>query len=224
MNPTPIRPWTPDRVVIDYNTGTRLRHEAPKRACNRCGLLLGDLTDSELLAATLRRPLIDSDRGCPRCLGVHALAARPEPREPDWHPDDGDEVSYRVYCPDRENPARTCFVYDRCGCVLPQLPHGFDPLTTEGQQFLDQPCPHSPTGVHWWASEIAEVVCPVAESCYHADHCDDHDGLAADTVGWTPGVYPLAVRFDDGGNPVWEAVTLAEAVARRDASPAVPTG
>lgn len=213
MTAKPIRRWTPDR--IEWNArGGRDRVIAPKRMCNACSLKLGDPTDHEMVDAQRNWPLREVAGSCPHCRGLHTLIALPEVREPGDDPDDLAIEQYVVVCPDRENPKRTCFVYDQCGCTIPPE---FDPLTTEGQAFLARPCPQSPTGEHWYGHEIGEVVCPVAGSCYHADHADDHDGLAVDTVGFTPGVYALDVSFDDGGNPVWEAVTVDEGVARRDA-------
>ena len=47
------RPWTPDQVL--------------KRACNGCGVLLGDVTDEEFDPAFRTGPLPDVTGECPFC-------------------------------------------------------------------------------------------------------------------------------------------------------------
>ncbi|MFW3473606.1 hypothetical protein ACN24M_20300 [Streptomyces microflavus] len=53
---------TPDRVNDDGS-----RTITTKRACNGCGNLLGDITNSEMAAAIDGRPLPDVRRECPAC-------------------------------------------------------------------------------------------------------------------------------------------------------------
>lgn len=221
MTATPIRPWTPDTIIEHPRTLDRAKRLSPKRMCDKCSLKLGDPNEIEMLDATRGWPSRDVRRECPNCQGLHTLIAVPAPLQPRQTAEDIEIESYVVVCPDRDDPQRDCFVYDRCGCLTIPTP-AFDPLTSEGQRFLDQPCPASPTGKHWWADEMAEVVCATPGSCYHADHVGDHD-LAVETVGFTPGVYALDASFDGAGDPVWEVVTVAEGKARkrarRDAKP-----
>lgn len=56
------RPNTPDRTNTDGSTTI-----TTKRACNGCGVLLGDVTDHETAAAIAGRPLPDVRRECPSC-------------------------------------------------------------------------------------------------------------------------------------------------------------
>ncbi|SES04301.1 hypothetical protein [Streptomyces qinglanensis] len=56
------RPNTPDRVNSDGS-----KTITTKRACNGCGDLIGDLTDSEFTAAVAGRPLPDVRRECTTC-------------------------------------------------------------------------------------------------------------------------------------------------------------
>ncbi|MFJ3089109.1 hypothetical protein [Streptomyces sp. NPDC086838] len=53
---------TPDRLNDDGSRTIKM-----KRACNGCGELLGDITDSEMAAAIDGRPLPDVRRECATC-------------------------------------------------------------------------------------------------------------------------------------------------------------
>ena len=55
------RPATPNQPTAG---GTRVR---VKRACNGCGGLLGDATDTEIRACVDGRPLPDVRDECPTC-------------------------------------------------------------------------------------------------------------------------------------------------------------
>ncbi|MEU5596618.1 hypothetical protein [Streptomyces sp. NPDC020298] len=56
------RPWTPDWITEHGSTTIKL-----KRACNGCGLRLGDVTDQEMARALNGLPLPDVRRECPAC-------------------------------------------------------------------------------------------------------------------------------------------------------------
>lgn len=63
---TPIRNNTPDRRTVNAE-GRTVTTMTTKRACNGCGQLLGDITDSEMNAAIAGRPLPDVRKECPNC-------------------------------------------------------------------------------------------------------------------------------------------------------------
>lgn len=204
--PAPIRPWTPDQLVR-ADDGSRNAVLAPKRMCDGCLMLLGDLTEREMLDVTRGFELRTVKPECPRCAGLHTLVLRPELRPIGWKPDDGDEiVETRVVCPNREDRDRDCFVWDRCGCAVP---YDFDPLSTEGQAWLEQPCPRSPIGTHAYMAEYGIVACPQEGSCWHADAADIDDMAQAAGVFLTPGVYAIDARVADDGSGQWTVVDVA---------------
>jgi hypothetical protein len=228
--PTPIRPWTPDQIAVDVRDGSRTRRLSPKRACNTCGLLLGDLTEVEMVAAAKGRPLLDVDRACPYCQRLHVLIGDPEPRDPGFDPGDVDEVlGWRMLCPNRDDPDRDCFVYDRCGCTPPE---GFDPYSIQGQEWLAERCPNSPTGEHVYHAEWNTVDCPKPRSCWHADESEMADELlhtgpseSFEVGTLDPGVYAVAAHLDDLGHADWRLVAdVAAHAARRDTKAPAPTG
>lgn len=220
MSPRPIRPWTPDRILLHRPSGQRAQEQSPKRRCTGCGLLLGDLTEVELLHATRGWNLRDNRAECPHCQGVHLILVRPEPREPGWKPDDGDEVNYHVVCPHMGGDAQAvtdCAEWRACGCTPPA-----DPLSVEFERFLDQTCPNSPTGEHrhmpalYLAGEHPVLSAPVAGTCWYAvaDHMPD---AAADAVGTTPGIYPVECDAFDETTPTFNVLPWPPRSPRRDA-------
>lgn len=217
--PRPIRPWTPhQRVHTDSgNPGVRL---AVKRVCDGCQTRLGDVSDAEMIEVSKGRDLRSVKDQCPLCNGLHALVRIPEIRRLGWNPrDDEDEIDeHRVVCPDRTNPDRDCFVWDRCGC---QVPADFDALSVAGQEWLSRPCPGSPTGAHVFMAEFGIVACPKPGSCWHADEADIGD-LTVDLGVFDPGVYALDAHVTPDGTADWKLVDVA--AYRRDARPPVPTG
>ncbi|WP_035751702.1 hypothetical protein [Parafrankia discariae] len=64
------RPWTEDTT-----TPTGAQRITVKRACNGCGLTLGDISPAELDAAVTGRPLPDVRDECPTCLRQRAADA-----------------------------------------------------------------------------------------------------------------------------------------------------
>ncbi|NEA52348.1 hypothetical protein [Streptomyces sp. SID10815] len=64
------RPNTPDRINPDGS-----RTIKTKRACNGCGISLGDISDDEWTAAINGRPLPDVRRECPSCAPTAPPAA-----------------------------------------------------------------------------------------------------------------------------------------------------
>lgn len=78
----PDREWTPLRRTDSGSTVVTV-----KRCCNGCGAQLGDVTESEMDAATTGRPLPDVRQECPTCApGV--AAGRPR-----RHPGNGEEAA-----------------------------------------------------------------------------------------------------------------------------------
>ncbi|NUT38862.1 MAG: hypothetical protein HOV86_02645 [Thermoactinospora sp.] len=62
MTTAPPRANTPDRINDDGS-----RTITTKRACNGCGILLGDITEREMQAAIHGAPMPDVRRECPTC-------------------------------------------------------------------------------------------------------------------------------------------------------------
>ncbi len=61
------RPWTPAFIGDELPDGTPVLDGCTKRACNGCGVLLGDMTAAELNLMSLRRQLPDVSGDCPFC-------------------------------------------------------------------------------------------------------------------------------------------------------------
>jgi hypothetical protein len=60
--PPPVHTNTPDRPLT--SGGTRI---TVKRACNGCGLELGEATDAEIEACVVGAPMPDVRAQCPTC-------------------------------------------------------------------------------------------------------------------------------------------------------------
>jgi hypothetical protein len=203
------RIWTPDSVVRSP-VGERMVRMSPKRHCNRCKTMLGDLTDQELYDATLRRKLLPVDSECGRCLGFHLVFAKPAPREPEWQPGDVDEISVSVICPGKPAgaPVEACAVWDRCGCTPPAETH-----SVEWASFLASPCPHSVTGEHRHLVELDTegspfVAAPQPGTCWYQSAIGSGDPDPAYDVIDGPGLYPVDVDAFDASTPVFIPVDV----------------
>lgn len=198
------RPWTPNQVIITTN-GDRRIQLAPKRACDRCRNLLGDLNEVELVAAfaTRPRPLNPVSSECGLCNGHHVLFAKPEPLEPGQTEV---ELDFEVLCPGIPAGASAlpCASWVECGCTPPA-----EPLTVEFERFIAAPCPASPTGEHRYMVESERVAAPTGPCWYQV--CAGTPDAAAALVT-EPGMYPVHVDAFDENTPVFELVG-----ARRDA-------
>lgn len=212
--PRPIRPWTPDQRLV-LPSGESGRRIAVKRACSTCGEKIGDVTDNELVASmnvrNRRIGLLSVEGECWKCRGVHAVFADPEPRRERWREDDGDVWTIKLLCPGKQpgEPVMKCASWQQCGCVPPSAP-----LTTVFEEFLDRPCPASPTGSHAYLPEKGYVGAPTGPCIYL--NCRDNPVAAEDWVT-EPGVYavqPVLVEADRLG---FDWVDLRQ----RDATPAV---
>lgn len=202
-----MRPWTPNTRLA--SGGVRL---SVKRACNGCGMTLGDITDQELVDATHGRdgrPLLDATSECGKCQGVHVLVVTPNPVDEGAEPEPGDWV-ITVECPGLR-PGETvlsCASWEPCRCKAPE-----DELTEGFQKFLDQPCPDSPTGQHRFLSGAGFVGAPTDDCWYQVS---DGTQEAAEEVTSGPGVYPVHVGAFDDTTPEFEVI--ADLAAYRKAA------
>jgi hypothetical protein len=198
------RIWTPDSVVRSP-AGERMVRMSPKRHCNRCKTMLGDLTDQELYDATLRRKLLPVDSECGRCLGFHMVFAKPEPREPEWREGDPDVLHVSIICPGKPAGAvvEPCARWEACSCPLPSETH-----TVEWTLFLAASCPTSVTGEHRHLPEFdiegtPFVAAPQPGTCWVTCNLDP-----AAVVVDGPGLYPVEVDAFDATTPVLIPVDL----------------
>lgn len=201
------RGWTPDQI-IHVGGGRRGRQIAVKRVCNGCGTQLGDVTENEMLDATLGRPLLPVDHECGLCQGHHVLFAVPEARDLNWTPDDGDTWTIEVLCPGvpAGAAAMPCGIWEPCGCVTDCAP-----LTVEFELFVAGRCPTSPTGEHRYRVESGRVAAPTG-GCWYQQRAGLAEAAAGRVTG--PGLYPVTVDAFDDETPVFELVSQA----RRDAT------
>jgi hypothetical protein len=213
------RPWTPDRIVIDR--GERMLEQSPKRGCNRCHTVLGDLTDAEMVTEILGRRLPPVHGECPLCLGFHAILVEPAaPVEP------GSDVIVtgpaNLHCPGALAgvPVASCASWDLCGCVPgPEI----EVPSEEWVAFLAAPCPTSPTGEHRHLADrdvdgTPYVGAPVAKTCRYidtvrrvsrqSDESGHLDRLVADFVTG-PGLYPVEIEEFDPDLLVFEPLDIA---------------
>lgn len=197
----PIRPWTPDQLVYlpSGETGVRL---SLKRSCHTCGEKVGDVTDGELRAVAdvrnRRVPLLPITDECWKCRGFHALFAAPAARPETWRESDGDTWTVELLCPGKINGESwlRCATWQQCGCVLPS-----EPLTTEFQEFLDRPCPASPTGVHSYLPDKQYVGAPTGP-CAFQELSNRPDGLTGPEAFITePGLYAVQPSVQPGVPP-----------------------
>jgi hypothetical protein len=207
------RTWTPDQIVYEGNPRERSVKSSEKRACNKCGTLLGDLTETEMVAAYHKgkRPFRPVDGECPVCQGHHVLFAKPEVREHDWKPEDGDQWTIEVLCPGKPAGADVlpCATWLPCACTPPTE----DPLTSEFQEFLRQPCPTSPTGEHRHLAEAGFVGAPTG-GCWFQE--SDHTPDQAAEIATAPGLWPVHAEVWDETTPVF---TPVDDGSQRDATP-----
>lgn len=211
------RTWTPDQVVVEYNHGReeRMIRLSPKRACSRCGTILGDLNEAETVIASKGRRLRPSDSECALCLGFHALLLDPAPLEPGANPATP-SLTVKLLCPGTPAgvPVAGCADWGRCDC---QPPAGIDYPSTEWVEFLGKRCIGSPTGEHRHLPERDQpdfpfVGAPQPGSCMYANVFTrwslGERQLTSDVVRGEPGLHPVEVEVYDSENLVFEPIEI----------------
>jgi hypothetical protein len=210
--------------------GERLVESSPKRACNRCFAVLGDLTDTELATATLGRRLPPVHGECPHCLGYHTVLVEPaQPTEPGAA--ETPLLPAVLRCPG--TPAgklargvlaiASCCTWQRCGCVFGK---DIEYPSAEWVEFLDAHCPTSPTGEHRHLIErdvdgTPYVGAPVAGTCRYVDALarlrgQSEDGAVLDRLvadfATGPGLYAVEIEEFDPDTLVFEPLDITSHV------------
>lgn len=129
---TTPRPNTPDRTNPDGSTTIKM-----KRACNGCGLRLGDVTDEEMTRGINGLPLPDVRKECPAC-GPTA----PEPRCVPMSTVDGDEACLDGECDHAVEPGADYCTNTSAHTVC--LTHSVIRSSGEITHAEPWPCKHAP--------------------------------------------------------------------------------